>query len=101
MFYNTYTYTDRKTIKGISYYLYVYLYVYSCGSATEIPSSVRGGGIFGSRFRYSGKVQKEILDDPGPLRAGDGVIQRTPLYRSLQRNKTRSLSHSPLQLGSF
>ncbi|CAG7786897.1 unnamed protein product [Allacma fusca] len=73
---------------------------FNCGCSNEIPSAVRGGGLFfGSKFRYSGRVQREILEDPGPLRAIDGVIQRTPLYRSLQRNKTRSLPHSPMQTG--
>ncbi|XP_021961283.1 FERM domain-containing protein 5 isoform X2 [Folsomia candida] len=72
---------------------------FNCGSATDVPNSVRGGGIFGSRVRYHGRVQREILEDPGPLRASDAVIQRTPLYRSLQRNKTRSLPHSPTHPG--
>ncbi|CAL8138228.1 unnamed protein product [Orchesella dallaii] len=81
----------RKALKRIRFS--------ECGCAGDIPSSVRGGGIFGTRFRYSGRVQREILEDPGPLRASDSVISRTPLTRSLQRNKTRSLPHTPLQIG--
>lgn len=79
-----------------------FLVFYRCGCASDIPSSVRGGGIFGTRFRYCGRVQKEILEDPGPLRASDSVISRTPLTRSLSRNnKTRSLPHTPLQIGNY
>jgi hypothetical protein len=44
---------------------------------------------------------REIVEDPGPLRASDAVIQRTPLYRSLQRSKTRSLTHSPSHPGKY
>jgi len=80
---------------------FVHFFLCSCGRSTDVPGSVRGGGLFGSRFRYSGRVQREILEDPGPLRAVDGVINRTPLYRSLQRNKTRSLHNSPLTLGKW
>lgn len=94
--------THMQTIsKRFDEFIFYFILFFSCGCATDVPNSIRGGGIFGSKFRYHGRVHREILEDPGPLRASDAVISRTPLYRSLQRNKTRSLTHSPSHPGNI
>lgn len=52
-------------------------------SSSEAPSVVSGGSFFswGTKFRYSGRVEREILEDIGPLRREEPTINRTSSFR--------------------
>ncbi|XP_071442832.1 FERM domain-containing protein 5 [Hetaerina americana] len=66
-------------------------------SSSEAPSVVTGGGFFqwGTKFRYSGRVEKEILEDVGPLRREEPTINRTSYRPSSLRRKASSVPATP------
>ncbi|KDR13769.1 hypothetical protein L798_12062, partial [Zootermopsis nevadensis] len=65
-------------------------------SSSEAPSVVTGGSFFswGSKFRYSGRVEREILEDVGPLRREEPAINRSFRTASLRR-KASSVPATP------
>jgi FERM domain-containing protein 3/5 len=52
-------------------------------SSSEAPAVVSGGGLFswGTKLRYSGRTEKEIQEDIGPLRRDEPPIKRTGSLR--------------------
>ncbi|XP_065333855.1 FERM domain-containing protein 5 isoform X2 [Cloeon dipterum] len=52
-------------------------------SSSEAPTVVSGGGLFswGTKLRYSGRTEKEIQEDIGPLRREEPPIKRTGSLR--------------------
>ncbi|XP_046403741.1 FERM domain-containing protein 5 isoform X2 [Ischnura elegans] len=66
-------------------------------SSSEAPSVVTGGGFFqwGTKFRYSGRVEKEILEDVGPLRREEPTINRSSYRPSSLRRKASSVPATP------
>ncbi|XP_022191859.2 FERM domain-containing protein 5 isoform X2 [Nilaparvata lugens] len=62
-------------------------------SSSEVPSVVSGGSFFsfGTKFRYSGRVEREILEDIGPLRREEPTINRV----SSLRRKASSVPATP------
>ncbi|XP_075216636.1 FERM domain containing isoform X2 [Lycorma delicatula] len=62
-------------------------------SSSEAPSVVSGGSFFswGTKFRYSGRVEREILEDIGPLRREEPTINRA----SSLRRKASSVPATP------
>ncbi|XP_059487544.1 FERM domain-containing protein 5 isoform X1 [Neocloeon triangulifer] len=52
-------------------------------SSSEAPAVVSGGGLFswGTKLRYSGRTEKEIQEDIGPLRREEPAIKRTGSLR--------------------
>lgn len=65
-------------------------------SSSEAPSVVTGGSFFswGTKFRYSGRVEREILEDAGPLRKEEPAINRNLRSSSLRR-KASSVPATP------
>ncbi|XP_049830490.1 FERM domain-containing protein 5 isoform X3 [Schistocerca gregaria] len=65
-------------------------------SSSEAPSVVTGGSFFswGTKFRYTGRVEKEILEDSGPLRKEEPSINRNFRSSSLRR-KASSVPATP------
>jgi hypothetical protein len=65
-------------------------------SSSEVPSVVTGGSFFswGTKFRYSGRVEREILEDIGPLRKEEPAINRSLRSSSLRR-KASSVPATP------
>jgi FERM adjacent (FA). len=65
-------------------------------SSSEVPSVVTGGSFFswGTKFRYSGRVEREILEDAGPLRKEEPAINRSLRSSSLRR-KASSVPATP------
>lgn len=54
-------------------------YFSSLPSSSEAPTVVTGGSFFswGTKFRYSGRVEREIMEDLGPLRREEPPINRS------------------------
>ncbi|CAN7937753.1 unnamed protein product [Ixodes hexagonus] len=54
-------------------------YFFTVPSSSEVPSVTTGGGLFsrGSRFRYSGRVEREVVDDMKNIRRDPPQFQRT------------------------
>lgn len=65
-------------------------------SSSDAPTVVTGGSFFswGTKFRYSGRVEKEILEDIGPLRREEPSINRNFRTSSLRR-KASSVPATP------
>ncbi|XP_069700250.1 FERM domain-containing protein 5 isoform X3 [Periplaneta americana] len=65
-------------------------------SSSEAPTVVTGGSFFswGTKFRYSGRVEREILEDIGPLRREEPAINRSFRSSSLRR-KASSVPATP------
>ncbi|PSN38304.1 FERM domain-containing protein 5 [Blattella germanica] len=65
-------------------------------SSSDAPSVVTGGSFFswGTKFRYSGRVEREILEDIGPLRREEPTINRSFRSSSLRR-KASSVPATP------
>lgn len=54
-------------------------YYFTMPSSSEVPSVTTGGGFFsrGSRLRYSGRVEREVMDDMRNIRRDPPQFQRT------------------------
>ncbi|KAK7872685.1 hypothetical protein R5R35_002676 [Gryllus longicercus] len=65
-------------------------------SSSDAPTVVTGGSFFswGTKFRYSGRVEKEILEDSSPLRKEEPAINRSLRSSSLRR-KAASVPATP------
>jgi hypothetical protein len=62
-------------------------------SSSEAPTVVTGGSFFswGTKFRYSGRTEREIQEETGPLRRDEPAIKRT----SSLRRKASSVPATP------
>ncbi|XP_050526186.1 FERM domain-containing protein 3 isoform X2 [Daktulosphaira vitifoliae] len=66
-------------------------------SSSEVPNVVSGGGFFswGTKFKYSGRVEREILEDTSIIRESPSVTRVGSL-----RRKASSEPSTPLVVGS-
>ncbi|XP_037562951.1 FERM domain-containing protein 5 isoform X1 [Dermacentor silvarum] len=65
-------------------------YFFTIPSSSEVPSVTTGGGFFsrGSRLRYSGRVEREVMDDMKNIRRDPPQFQRTLTRPPSFRQKT-------------
>ncbi|XP_077514566.1 FERM domain-containing protein 5-like [Amblyomma americanum] len=65
-------------------------YFFTMPSSSEVPSVTTGGGFFsrGSRLRYSGRVEREVMDDMKNIRRDPPQFQRTLTRPPSFRQKT-------------
>nr|CAD7569310.1 unnamed protein product [Timema californicum] len=72
------------------------MYASRLPSSSEAPTVVTGGSFFswGTKFRYTGRVEREILEDVGPLRKEEPAINRNARTGSLRR-KASSVPATP------
>lgn len=65
----------------------------SLPTSSDAPSVVSGGGFFswGTKFKYTGRTEREILEDTGSLTREEPSIQRT----SSLRRKASSVPATP------
>ncbi|XP_075747489.1 FERM domain-containing protein 5-like [Rhipicephalus microplus] len=79
-------------------------YFFTIPSSSEVPSVTTGGGFFsrGSRLRYSGRVEKEVMDDMKNIRRDPPQFQRTltrpPSFRQKTTASTMEMPSSPSRL---
>ncbi|XP_065285875.1 FERM domain-containing protein 5 isoform X2 [Dermacentor albipictus] len=80
-------------------------YFYTIPSSSEVPSVTTGGGFFsrGSRLRYSGRVEREVMDDMKNIRRDPPQFQRTltrpPSFRQkTAASTTMEMPNSPSRL---
>lgn len=79
-------------------------YFFTMPSSSEVPSVTTGGGFFsrGSRLRYSGRVEKEVMDDMKNIRRDPPQFQRTltrpPSFRQKTNTSTMEMPSSPSRL---
>lgn len=59
------------------------LYCYRFTSSSDVPNVVSGGGFFswGTKFKYSGRVEREILEDMSITRESPSVTRVGSLRR--------------------
>ncbi|KAM7300606.1 hypothetical protein ISCGN_016214 [Ixodes scapularis] len=72
-------------------------YFFTVPSSSEVPSVTTGGGLFsrGSRFRYSGRVEREVMDDMKNIRRDPPQFQRTLTRPPSFRCKTTASIAAP------
>ncbi|XP_064475192.1 FERM domain-containing protein 5-like isoform X1 [Ornithodoros turicata] len=72
-------------------------YFFTIPSSSEVPSVTTGGGLFsrGSRFRYSGRVEKEVMDDLRNIRRDPPQFERSFTRPPSFRYKTPAQPRSP------
>lgn len=72
-------------------------YFFTVPSSSEVPSVTTGGGLFsrGSRFRYSGRVEREVMDDMKNIRRDPPQFQRTLTRPPSFRCKTTASVAAP------
>ncbi|XP_063238208.1 FERM domain-containing protein 5 isoform X2 [Bacillus rossius redtenbacheri] len=65
-------------------------------SSSEAPTVVTGGSFFswGTKFKYTGRVEREILEDAGPARPDEPAVSRGARTSSLRR-KASSVPATP------
>ncbi|KAH6939283.1 hypothetical protein HPB50_016764 [Hyalomma asiaticum] len=79
-------------------------YFFTMPSSSEVPSVTTGGGFFsrGSRLRYSGRVEREVMDDMKNIRRDPPQFQRTltrpPSFRQKTTASTLETPSSPSRL---
>lgn len=69
------------------------MFCFSLPTSSDAPSVVTGGGFFswGTKFKYTGRTEREILEDTGSLTREEPSIQRT----SSLRRKASSVPATP------
>ncbi|XP_050046451.1 FERM domain-containing protein 3-like [Dermacentor andersoni] len=80
-------------------------YFYIIPSSSEVPSVTTGGGFFsrGSRLRYSGRVEREVMDDMKNIRRDPPQFHRTltrqpSFLQKTAASTTTELPNSPSRL---
>uniref|UniRef100_T1JFR0 Moesin/ezrin/radixin homolog 1 n=1 Tax=Strigamia maritima TaxID=126957 RepID=T1JFR0_STRMM len=68
---------------------------FTLSTSSQVPSVVTGGSFFsrGSRFRYSGRVEKEILEDTHMIKREQPLFVRNSLRSFSLRQKSASFSN--------
>lgn len=61
----------------------IYVILYRFPSSSDVPNVVSGGGFFswGTKFKYSGRVEREILEDMTITRESPSVTRVGSLRR--------------------
>lgn len=61
----------------------IYVLLYRFPSSSDVPNVVSGGGFFswGTKFKYSGRVEREILEDMTITRESPSVTRVGSLRR--------------------
>lgn len=82
---------------------------FTCASSAQIPPVLSGGGLFswagsGAKFKYSGRVQHELLDDDlAAQRRGEGVaapsVTRGGSMRRRQASSVPATPSTPIAVG--
>lgn len=87
---------NNKSYIEKSFKIIIFYANFSLPSSSDAPTVVTGGSFFswGTKFRYSGRVEKEILEDIGPLRREEPSINRNFRTSSLRR-KASSVPATP------
>lgn len=69
------------------------MFCYRLPNSSEAPSTVSGGGFFswGTKFKYTGRTEREILEDTQTPAREEPAIQRT----SSLRRKASSVPATP------
>ncbi|XP_022235237.1 FERM domain-containing protein 3-like, partial [Limulus polyphemus] len=72
-------------------------YFFAAESSAEVPSVTTGGGLFsrGSKFRYSGRVEKEVIELMENFQRDPPQFQRSFMHTSSFRHKSESYPTTP------
>lgn len=80
-------------------------YFFTMNSSSEVPQVTTGGGLLsrGSKFRYSGRVEKEVVEEMKNIKRDAPYFQRCLTRPSSFRHKGDEYSHtaptSPQEIG--